>query len=82
MEALHARRAPLYEQVSTLTVPTDGLTPEQVAALVLVALGAQAPDTARALSAVARPGVYSLFCGNVNHDDISPPFFRNEIIVA
>ena len=56
MEALHARRAPLYEQVSTLTVPTDGLTPEQVAALVLVALGAQAPDTARALSAVARPG--------------------------
>lgn len=55
MEALHARRAPLYEQVSTLTVPTDGLTPEQVAALVLVALGAQAPDTARALSAVARP---------------------------
>ena len=54
MEALHARRAPLYEQVSTLTVPTDGLTPEQVAALVLVALGAQAPDTARALSAVAR----------------------------
>lgn len=56
MEALHARRGPLYAQVSTLTVPTDGLTPEQVAALVLVALGAQAPDTARALSAVARPG--------------------------
>ncbi|WP_273119622.1 3-dehydroquinate synthase [Actinomyces dentalis] len=55
MEALHAQRAPLYAQVSTLTVPTDGLTPEQVAALVLVALGAQAPDTARALSAVARP---------------------------
>lgn len=53
MEALHARRGPLYAQVSTLTVPTDGLTPEQVAALVLVALGAQAPDTARALSAVA-----------------------------
>lgn len=56
MEALHAQRAPLYAQVSTLTVPTDGLTPEQVTALVLVALGAQAPDTARALSAVARPG--------------------------
>lgn len=56
MEALHAQRGPLYAQVSTLTVPTDGLTPEQVAALVLVALGAQAPDTARALSAVARPG--------------------------
>lgn len=55
MEALHAQRGPLYAQVSTLTVPTDGLTPEQVAALVLVALGAQAPDTARALSAVARP---------------------------
>lgn len=54
MEALHAQRGPLYAQVSTLTVPTDGLTPEQVAALVLVALGAQAPDTARALSAVAR----------------------------
>ena len=53
MEALHAQRGPLYAQVSTLTVPTDGLTPEQVAALVLVALGAQAPDTARALSAVA-----------------------------
>lgn len=56
MEALHAQRGPLYAQVSTLTVPTDGLTPEQVAALVLVALGAQAPDTARVLSAVARPG--------------------------
>lgn len=56
MEALHAQRGPLYAQVSTLTVPTDGLTPEQVTALVLVALGAQAPDTARALSAVARPG--------------------------
>ena len=53
LEALHAQRGPLYAQVSTLTVPTDGLTPEQVAALVLVALGAQAPDTARALSAVA-----------------------------
>ena len=56
MEALHARRGPLYEQVSTLTVPTDGLTPEQVAALVLVALGALAPAPARAGAAAARRG--------------------------
>ncbi len=50
MEALHARRAPLYAEVATLTVPTDGLTPQQVAALILVGLGAQAPHTARALA--------------------------------
>ena len=72
MEALHARRGPLYEQVSTLTVPTDGLTPEQVAALVLVALGAQAPDTARALSAVARPGPPRLRPGPARRNGAGP----------
>lgn len=51
MEALHQQRSPLYAEVADVVVPTDGLTPEQVAALVLVALGADAPDTARALSA-------------------------------
>lgn len=39
MEALHAQRSPLYSEVATLTVPTDGLSPQQVAALILVALG-------------------------------------------
>ena len=51
MEALHAERAPLYEEVATITVATDGLTPEQVSALVLVALGASPSDTARSLAA-------------------------------
>ena len=41
MEALHAQRSPLYSEVATLTVPTDGLSPQQVAALILVALGVQ-----------------------------------------
>ena len=50
MQALHDQRAPLYADVATLTVPTDGLTPQQVAALILVGLGAQAPHTARALA--------------------------------
>ena len=50
MEALHVQRAPLYAEVAALTVPTDGLTPQQVAALILVGLGAQAPSTARALA--------------------------------
>ncbi|MDO4900890.1 3-dehydroquinate synthase [Actinomyces sp.] len=52
MEALHAARHDLYRQVATLTVPTDGLTPEQVAALVLVSLGA-APSRAAARLAPA-----------------------------
>ena len=39
MEALHAQRSPLYSEVATLTVPTDGLSLQQVAALILVALG-------------------------------------------
>ena len=39
MESLHAQRSPLYSEVATLTVPTDGLSPQQVAALILVALG-------------------------------------------
>lgn len=50
MEALHAQRAPLYAEVATITVPTDGLTPQQIAALVLVSLGAEAPVAARALT--------------------------------
>ena len=41
MEALHAQRSPLYSEVATLTVPTDGLSLQQVAALILVALGVQ-----------------------------------------
>ena len=47
MEALYAQRSPLYSEVATLTVPTDGLSPQQVAALILVALGVQ---TAQAVS--------------------------------
>ncbi|WP_234042922.1 3-dehydroquinate synthase [Actinomyces weissii] len=50
MREFDARRRPLYEEVATLTVPTDGLTPEQVAALVLVGLGGQAGPVARSLS--------------------------------
>ena len=50
MEALHAQRSPLYSEVATLTVPTDGLSPQQVAALILVALGVQ---TAQAVSVLA-----------------------------
>ena len=55
MEALHVQRAPLYAEVATLTVPVDGLTPQQVAALILVGLGAQAPSTARALADLTAP---------------------------
>ena len=50
MEALHAQRSPLYSEVATLTVPTDGLSPQQIAALILVALGVQ---TAQAVSVLA-----------------------------
>ena len=50
MEALYAQRSPLYSEVATLTVPTDGLSPQQVAALILVALGVQ---TAQAVSVLA-----------------------------
>lgn len=50
MKDLHERRAPLYAEVATLTVPTDGLTPQQVAALILVGLGADVPKTAEALA--------------------------------
>ncbi|SDN53285.1 3-dehydroquinate synthase [Actinomyces ruminicola] len=50
MEALHTERAELYRQVATLSVPTDGLTPEQVAALVLVSLGAAPSQAAAALN--------------------------------
>ncbi|WP_136313574.1 3-dehydroquinate synthase [Actinomyces procaprae] len=56
MEALHAERDALYRQVATLSVPTDGLTPEQVAALVLVALGA---GPSRAAAALGRGGAAS-----------------------
>ena len=55
MEALHVQRAPLYAEVATLTVPANGLTPQQVAALILVGLGAQAPSTARALADLTAP---------------------------
>ncbi|NDR52711.1 3-dehydroquinate synthase [Actinomyces sp. 565] len=51
METLHGERADLYRQVATLTVPTDGLTPEQVAALVLVSLGKAPSQAAGALAA-------------------------------
>ena len=50
METLYAQRSPLYSEVATLTVPTDGLSPQQVAALILVALGVQ---TAQAVSVLA-----------------------------
>ncbi|BAW93188.1 hypothetical protein CHIBA101_1330 [Actinomyces sp. Chiba101] len=56
MEALDAERRPLYEEIATTTVPTDGLTPAQVAALVLVSLGATPASTARGL---ARAGIRS-----------------------
>ncbi|WP_243106998.1 3-dehydroquinate synthase [Actinomyces lilanjuaniae] len=55
MEALYAQRAALYEEVASITVPTDGLSAEQVAALVLVALGARPHRVAGALAPVA-PG--------------------------
>jgi shikimate kinase len=35
MRYLLDQRRPLYEQVATLTVKTDGITPEEVAAAVL-----------------------------------------------
>ena len=50
METLHRQRAPLYAAVATHTVPTDGLSPEQVAALVLVTLGAEPGRAASALA--------------------------------
>ncbi|WP_127842100.1 3-dehydroquinate synthase [Actinomyces wuliandei] len=50
MEALYAQRAPLYEEVASITVPTDGLSAEQVAALVLVTLGARPHRVAGALT--------------------------------
>ena len=52
VEALDAARRSLYEEVATITVPTDGLNPAQVTALVLVSLGADPADTARSLSRV------------------------------
>ncbi|WP_194948137.1 3-dehydroquinate synthase [Actinomyces trachealis] len=54
MRHLDARRRPLYEEVATLTVPTDGLTPEQVAALVLVGLGGQVGPVSRSLATLLR----------------------------
>ena len=50
METLYRQRAPLYAAVATHTVPTDGLSPEQVAALVLVTLGAEPGRAASALA--------------------------------
>ena len=53
MEALHAQRSLLYCEVATLTVPTDGLSPQQVAALILVALGVQTPQAVSVLAPMA-----------------------------
>lgn len=53
MEALHAQRSPLYSEVATLTVPTDGLSPQQVAALILVALGVHTPQAVSVLTPMA-----------------------------
>ena len=53
MEALHAQRSPLYSEVATLTVPTDGLSPQQVAALILVALGVQTSQAVGVLAPMA-----------------------------
>ena len=53
MEALHAQRSPLYSEVATLTVPTDGLSPQQVAALILVALGVQTCQAVGVLAPMA-----------------------------
>ena len=50
MKTLYRQRAPLYAAVATHTVPTDGLSPEQVAALVLVTLGAEPGRAASALA--------------------------------
>ena len=50
MEKLYAERSHLYAEVATQVVPIDGLSPEQVAALVLVSLGAGAGPTAKAMS--------------------------------
>lgn len=38
LRVMLARRQPVYESVATLTVPTDGRTPEEVAAEVLAAV--------------------------------------------
>ena len=56
MEALHAQRSPLYSEVATLTVPTDGLSPQQVAALILVALGVQTPFCSTTSQSHEHPG--------------------------
>ena len=56
MEALDAQRSPLYSEVSTLTVPTDGLSPQQVAALILVALGVQTPQAVSVLAPMSAKG--------------------------
>ncbi|WP_167146643.1 3-dehydroquinate synthase [Actinomyces sp. ZJ308] len=53
MEALHAQRSALYSEVATLTVPTDGLSPQQVAALILVALGVHTPQAVKVLAPMA-----------------------------
>lgn len=55
MEKLYAERSHLYAEVATQIVPIDGLSPEQVAALVLVSLGAGAGPTAKAMSHATPP---------------------------
>ena len=53
MEALYAQRSPLYSEVATLSEPTDGLSPQQVAALILVALGVQTSQAVGVLAPMA-----------------------------
>ena len=43
LRGLLAERRPVYEEVATVTVPTDGRTPHEVAHAVLAALGVAAP---------------------------------------
>ncbi len=62
MESLHAQRSPLYSEVATLTVPTDGLSPQQVAALILVALGVQTAQAVSVLAPMAEAQTDSRHC--------------------
>ncbi len=48
------QRRPLYEQVATVTIATDGLTPDQVADLVVAAINRSSAGTTG--SSVERPG--------------------------
>ena len=65
MEALHAQRSALYSEVSTLTVPTDGLSPQQVAALILVALGVEMPQAVGVLAPMSARTSVPEFSGSL-----------------